>query len=123
MMMVGASAKYSNRARVEPARSQVTVDEGWQPDTDQRYRTVLVDVPLPPATVELRGDPEGVALVRAQLADSPAANLLALAPPLADEPYIIALRAPAPRLDPALDALLAQLQADGRLAHMFSEER
>lgn len=58
-------------AEVEPARSRVTVDGGWQPDIDLRYQTVLIDIPLPPATVELRGDPDGLALVRKQLAGSP----------------------------------------------------
>jgi hypothetical protein len=56
---------------VEPARSRVAVDEGWQPDTGVRYPVALTDLPLPPATVELRGDPSGAALVRAELADSP----------------------------------------------------
>lgn len=60
---------------VEPARCQVTMDatgtDTWQPDPATRYPTVVVDVPIPPATVELRGETAGVALVRAALADSP----------------------------------------------------
>ncbi|WP_250009814.1 caspase family protein [Actinoplanes sp. M2I2] len=56
---------------VELARSRVMVDEGWEPDTKVRYRTVLTDLPLPPATVEVRGNRDSVALVRACLADSP----------------------------------------------------
>jgi hypothetical protein len=56
---------------VEQARSRVTVQAGWQPDTGLRYRTVVTDVPLPAATVEFRGDPGGVTLVRARLDDSP----------------------------------------------------
>ena len=58
-------------AEVEQARCRVTVDEGWQPDTEVRYRTVLTDVPLPTATVELRGDRPSLDLVRARLRNSP----------------------------------------------------
>jgi Caspase domain len=56
---------------VEPTRSRVNLDDGWQADIGLRYRTVIIDVPLPTATVELRGEPDGVALVRAGLAGSP----------------------------------------------------
>ncbi|MBG0565470.1 caspase family protein [Actinoplanes aureus] len=57
--------------RADPARSQVQADGDWQPDPARRYPAVVVDVPLPPATVELRGEPRGVELVRAALRDSP----------------------------------------------------
>ena len=56
---------------VELARSRVTAGDGWQPDPELRYAAVLVDVPLPPATVQLRGDTAAAALVRTQLAGSP----------------------------------------------------
>ena len=56
---------------VELARSRVAAGDGWQPDPELRYAAVLVDVPLPPATVQLRGDTAAAALVRAQLAGSP----------------------------------------------------
>ncbi|GAA4263584.1 caspase family protein [Dactylosporangium darangshiense] len=56
---------------VEPARSRVTIADGWQPDSGVRYPVAVTDVPLPPASVDLRGDPGGVALVRAALVGSP----------------------------------------------------
>lgn len=56
---------------VELPRSRVVTGDGWQPDPEVRYAAVLVDVPLPAATVELRGDTAAAALVRAQLAGSP----------------------------------------------------
>jgi hypothetical protein len=56
---------------VELARSRVATGDGWLPDPGLRYAAVLVDVPLPPATVELRGDIAAADLVRAQLAGSP----------------------------------------------------
>lgn len=56
---------------VELARSRVVTGHGWQPDPGLRYAAVVVDVPLPPATAELRGDTAAAALVKAQLAGSP----------------------------------------------------
>jgi hypothetical protein len=56
---------------VELGRSRVVADDGWQPDPDKRYAAVVVDLPLPLATVEVRGEPDGVALVRAGLDGSP----------------------------------------------------
>ena len=59
----------------EPARCQVAVvtaaTDVWQPDPETRYATIVVDVPIPSATVELRGEAAGVDLVRAALAGSP----------------------------------------------------
>lgn len=55
---------------VEPARSRVVAD-GWRPDPAQRYTAVVVDLPLPPATVVLRGDGAGSAPLRAAVGDSP----------------------------------------------------
>ena len=56
---------------VELARSRVAAGDGWQPDPELRYAAVLVDVPLPPATVELRGDTAAAALVRSAARRSP----------------------------------------------------
>jgi hypothetical protein len=56
---------------VELARSRVAAGDGWQPDPELRYAATVVDVPLPPATVQLRGDTAAADLVRAQLAGSP----------------------------------------------------
>jgi ABC-type amino acid transport substrate-binding protein len=41
--------------------------------------------------------------------------------PLAAQPLVIAMRVPAYRLGPALDDLLAAMQADGRLARLMGE--
>jgi hypothetical protein len=49
-------------------RSQVKPAGGWRPDPGVRYDAAVVDVPLPPATVELRGRPEEVRLIRDNLA-------------------------------------------------------
>jgi hypothetical protein len=49
-------------------RSQVKPIGGWQPEPGVRYDAVVVDVPLPPVNVELRGLPEGVRLIRDNLA-------------------------------------------------------
>jgi ABC-type amino acid transport substrate-binding protein len=52
--------------------------------------------------------------------DDPAqAAVHALEPPLNSQPYVIAMRAGASRLGPAIDDLLAQMQADGRLARLL----
>jgi hypothetical protein len=56
---------------LEPSRCQVATEAAWQPDPGMRYPVVVVDVPTPPATVEILGDAAGVALVRAALAGSP----------------------------------------------------
>ena len=42
--------------------------------------------------------------------------------PLAAQPLVIAMRVPAYRLGPALDDLLAAMQADGRLARLMNEQ-
>ena len=47
------------------------------------------------------------------------AGVQALQPPLASQPYVIAMRATASRLGPAMDNLLAQMRADGRLARIM----
>jgi hypothetical protein len=51
------------RSRVEP------ID--WEPDTGARHAAVVVEVPLPPASVELAGDAAGTDLLREHLSDSP----------------------------------------------------
>ncbi|WP_369222074.1 caspase family protein [Streptomyces sp. R39] len=58
---------------VEPARSRVTVEPSdWRPESGTRYPTVVVDVPLPQAAVEVRGDnTAAVRLVREAIAGSP----------------------------------------------------
>lgn len=58
-------------AHVEPTRSRVEPHDGWDPDTEQSYPAVVIDIPLPPATVELRGEAFGIELVRAALRGSP----------------------------------------------------
>lgn len=55
---------------VELTRSRVSPVDGWRPEAGSRYDAVVADVPLPPATVELRGQPEAVSLIRRQLTGS-----------------------------------------------------
>lgn len=57
-------------SQVDPTRSRVECDLGWSPDIEHSYPAVVVDVPLPPATVELRGEAHGRALIRAALRGS-----------------------------------------------------
>ncbi|MGW2490723.1 caspase family protein [Streptomyces sp. NPDC001606] len=57
---------------VEPARSRVAVEPSdWRPRPASRYPAVVVDVPVPQATVEVRGDGPAAVLVRTAIADSP----------------------------------------------------
>ena len=62
---------HARVAEVEQARCRVTADEGWQPDTEVRYRTVLIDVPLPQPRWNCGVTPAKLDLVRARLARSP----------------------------------------------------
>lgn len=57
--------------RAEPTRCLVEADGDWRPDPVHTYPAVVIDVPLPPATVELRGEARGAELVRAALHGSP----------------------------------------------------
>ena len=58
-------------SQVELARCPVTMAGDWQPNPEIRYPTVVVDLPVPLATVEVRGEQSGAALVRTALAMSP----------------------------------------------------
>jgi hypothetical protein len=57
--------------QVEVSRCQVSIASDWQPDPDVRYPTVVIDVHIPLATVEVRCDKSEAALVQAALATSP----------------------------------------------------
>ncbi len=61
---------HARVTHVQPGRSAVTVDSGWQPDEGHRYPALVIDVPLPPASVQLSGDPAAVTLVRETIAGS-----------------------------------------------------
>jgi hypothetical protein len=56
---------------VQLVRCRVAIVGDWQPDPAVRYPTVVVDLPVPAATVEIRADEPGASLVRASLAASP----------------------------------------------------
>jgi hypothetical protein len=67
----GAARRPVGRVQVTdvgPTRSQVKPTGGWHPDPGVLYDATVVDVPLPLATVELRGRPEDVGLIRNRLA-------------------------------------------------------
>ncbi len=87
--------RHARVTDVELVRSRVTVGEGWQPDPDLRYSAVLVDVPLPPATVQLRGDTAAAALVRAQLAGSPHVREGSSDPGIAGDRFLVLAEASA----------------------------
>ena len=55
---------------VEPTQSVVEAVGGFVLDGASRYRAVVTSVPIPPATVEVRGDGPGVDLVRSRLVGS-----------------------------------------------------
>ncbi|MFH9086163.1 caspase family protein [Streptomyces sp. NPDC017673] len=75
---------------VQSARSRVTVEPSdWRPDPETRYPTVVVDVPLPQAAVEVRGDSPGAALVRAAVAASPHLVEGAADPRLRDDRFVV----------------------------------
>ncbi|MGY1727825.1 caspase family protein [Geodermatophilus sp. SYSU D01062] len=56
---------------VEPGRSRVVPTGSWAPASGTRYPVVLVDLPLPPARVELVGDSPAWDAVRDLLRSSP----------------------------------------------------
>jgi hypothetical protein len=80
---------------VEPSRSRVEVDGTWQPERGIRYPTVVVDVPTPPATVELRGETGAVARVRAALAGSPHVRESSEDPGMAGDRFLVLAEADA----------------------------
>lgn len=80
---------------VELSRSRVVTCDRWQPDPGLRYPAAVVDVPLPPATVELRGDRAATALARAQLAGSPHLREGAGDPGIAGDRFLILAEASA----------------------------
>jgi ABC-type amino acid transport substrate-binding protein len=66
-------------------------------------------------------DPLALAAYRRAHRGPEGAGVQAAGPPLDSQPYVIAMRATAHRLGPALDHLLTQLQADGRLARIYEQ--
>ena len=67
-------------------------------------------------------DPLTLAAYRRAHGGSETGGAQVVSPDLDPQPYVIAMRATAHRLGPALDALLDQMRADGRLARIMSDE-
>ncbi|MGX1916125.1 caspase family protein [Streptomyces phaeochromogenes] len=98
---------------VQPTRCQVAPitagTDAWLPDPAMRYPTVIVDVPIPPATVELQGENAGVALVRAVLTGSPHVREDAPDPGIQGDRFVVIAK----RARPAMDLQLLVVRPDG----------
>lgn len=96
---------------VELSRSKVTPVGGWQPAPGTRYPTVVADVPIPPATVQLVGDAAGVDLVRAALPGLPHVREASGDPGIDADRFLVLARPP--QLDPTGPVQLVVARPDG----------